>query len=769
MEFDIEKMCRVCLKTNIESVLLFEKPKKVGGVSICEMISELTIYKVQRHDEFPHLICYECIERVENAYAFKKDFEQSHRKLVTYLDSINKYQVVHDIKSISTDEKSTQTIDSSLYPCEKCDQKFTKYERLREHRAFAHKGTANLCRICNKSFNRLAGLKSHISATHPEIGYHNLSNQCYVCNKMFTRRDHVTRHIKNVHKIPSTLAGLGLGLGTDISNTEKEIELFNETLEEGECNLDGSASKEKAEDVVECLVCNRSFKSVNRLNRHMQTIHQLDPVKILKQEQNDEMNSSFDNNMDLLAESDVYKNYTNKDGKASYNEEYNEGNDDYDNENNDDESSEDDSNDDDNDEDSKSDYNPNDSVKNLITNNTEFVAANSFIKTEDEMNVPPVEESKDILTIKQEKMDFTPTEIIYQPPKQEKRTRTQTHNDCFEKVDEGKFRCNMCEKIFKSPYHVRRHYLSHTQEKAFQCTMCEMRFNRSDHLKNHMTKHNPIKPYLCEFCDASYGRADHLKRHREVHHLNDPNVASQIKGEVCEYCNKSYSSKSYLQKHLLKHTQKCWKCKLCSVVFETDEALKEHAKTHSKDKPFLCSECGLCFPRKNYLIIHMRRHNGERPYKCQYCEKGFPRSTDLKAHEKCHTGEKTHFCSVCGKGFPRPYKLSVHMRIHTGEKPYQCTHCPKAFAQCNDLKSHIRRHTGERFRCEFCDVGFIQKYNLTQHKAHAHGIITESRLGRVAKINVATATPEVVMTEGLVNSIPKLEMELPPFGDVVLQ
>ncbi|XP_055842587.1 zinc finger protein 91-like [Episyrphus balteatus] len=756
MEFDIEKMCRVCLKTNLESVLLFEEPKKIGGVSISDMISELTIYKVHRHDEFPHLICYECIERVENAYAFKKDFEQSHRKLVTYLDSINKYQAVGDIKPIPTEEKSTQTIDSTLYPCEKCDQKFIKYERLREHRAVAHKGSANLCRICNKSFNRLAGLKSHISAAHPEIGYHNSSNQCYVCNKMFTRRDHVTRHIRNVHKIHTS----GMDLGLEITKTDNSEECTNPIVEEGECNADG-VLKSEIKQLIECLVCYKNFSSPNRLNRHMMKIHQLDSTNILKQEQNSEMNT-FENEVELLAEPDVYRNYSNEDDEGHYDNEDIGGNDvDDDDDDDEDESDEDDEDDDDADaddndgddneaNDSKNDDGLNSSGDAVVTN-TEFVAANSFIKCEAEtLQVPPSTEEIKKVTIKQEKPDFNITEIIYKPPKQEKNTKNESTFDCFHRIEDGKFGCNLCEKTFKSSYHVKRHFLSHTQEKAFPCTMCEMRFNRADHLKNHMTKHNPVKPFQCDSCDASYGRADHLKRHKEMHHSNDPN-ATPIKGEVCEICNKSYSSKSYLQKHMLKHTEKCWKCKLCSVVFETNEALKEHSKTHSKDKPFLCSECGLCFPRKNYLIIHMRRHNGERPYKCQYCDKGFPRSTDLKAHEKCHTGEKTHFCNVCGKGFPRPYKLSVHMRIHTGEKPYQCMHCPKAFAQCNDLKAHIRRHTGERFRCELCGAGFIQKYNLTQHKADAHGIIKESRLGRVVKVNISEpphqVLPEVVMND----------------------
>ena len=86
-------------------------------------------FQIRRHDDFPHQICLECMQRVRSAYQLKKQFERSHRKLLTYLESINKITV--DIKPDRPNHKSIQTEDITFYPCEKCDDMFMNLQDLR--------------------------------------------------------------------------------------------------------------------------------------------------------------------------------------------------------------------------------------------------------------------------------------------------------------------------------------------------------------------------------------------------------------------------------------------------------------------------------------------------------------------------------------------------------------------------------------------------------------------------------------------------------------
>lgn len=338
------------------------------------------------------------------------------------------------------------------------------------------------------------------------------------------------------------------------------------------------------------------------------------------------------------------------------------------------------------------------------------------------------------------------------------------------KKKERSHKCDICGKIYSRATHLRRHLLTHSEEKPLSCKVCNKGFTRLDHLNVHMHHHSDTKPFTCDICQRGFVRSEHLRKHKEARH--GTNKTKTPKTEFCEVCKKGFTTSKYLHIHMRSHTDRIWSCKLCAEKFKTKPELTAHSKSHAaSEKPFLCSECGLRFVRNDYLVIHMRRHKGEKPYKCKFCGKGFPRATDLTVHERwndssrrlllnliklndpCryHTGEKTHLCTICGKGFQRAYNLLVHMRVHTGERPYSCPHCTKRFAQGNDLKAHVRRHTGERFKCDICGDGFIQGYHLTQHKRNVHGIDTKSHIRRVEKFT--TATEQLKQMEALQNQL----------------
>lgn len=290
------------------------------------------------------------------------------------------------------------------------------------------------------------------------------------------------------------------------------------------------------------------------------------------------------------------------------------------------------------------------------------------------------------------------------------------------KISSGVHKCEYCNKEFQRGTHLRRHILTHTQEKHFICKICSKAFSRSDHLTIHETTfHSQERPFGCQLCEKSFKRAEHLRNHMETKHNGSVDSKKEY---ICEVCAKGFASAKNLESHVKTHTQpKVYRCSYCGEKFSNKNDQRLHVRQlHLEGKSFLCSECGQSFLRNDYLKVHMRRHNGIKPFKCKFCPKAFPRKTDLRVHEKYHTNEKAHLCTICGKSFHRAYNLVVHTRTHNGLKPYQCPHCPKSFAQGNDLKAHVRRHTGERYRCEICNEGFIQGYQLTNHRRTVHNI-----------------------------------------------
>ncbi|NXN94324.1 MAZ protein, partial [Rhinopomastus cyanomelas] len=145
--------------------------------------------------------------------------------------------------------------------------------------------------------------------------------------------------------------------------------------------------------------------------------------------------------------------------------------------------------------------------------------------------------------------------------------------------------CDACGKVFRDFYHLRRHQLSHSDERPFQCPVCQQRFKRKDRMGHHVRGHHGAthRPYGCTHCPKSFSRPDHLNSHiRQVH-----------------------------------STERPFKCQTCGAAFATRDRLRAHGVRHEEKVP--CPVCGkLLSPA--YVGDHLRGHGPPRP--CQLCNKG---------------------------------------------------------------------------------------------------------------------------------------------------
>jgi hypothetical protein len=76
-----------------------------------------------------------------------------------------------------------------------------------------------------------------------------------------------------------------------------------------------------------------------------------------------------------------------------------------------------------------------------------------------------------------------------------------------------------CGKFFSHLGNVRRHMLSHSNERKFTCdaARCGKRFTQRSHLKTHARTHTGEKPYQCPRCDKDFSQKGHLKSHVSTH------------------------------------------------------------------------------------------------------------------------------------------------------------------------------------------------------------------------------------------------------------
>ncbi|XP_075158564.1 uncharacterized protein LOC142231804 [Haematobia irritans] len=753
--YNKDTICRICLQPEPDLYPIFDPVKSqstdtnfITPVTVAEILTECSKYKVTRDDKLPTNICLACLELARSAHSFKLQTEKSYRRL----------KALYDITWVSEEKdegegrlvnRYTQTEKSTIFQCESCTKKFFIESELRLHRTTCQI-LAKKCRVCGEIFNHLGQLKVHLSTEHPSEGIR-CEYKCELCQREFARKDHMKRHVRKVHKIDDKLIVSKVSLDepeiqiqnptslpTDLNNYSSHWPDYNEEEEEPDTTRNMEQNATVATNPFSSEDDDADFSNMDAedVKNFAETLAQ--PEISIKVEKLDYMDSGLQNtkpqeltggeNSDQIIQTLKPEKTEGYEGKLepvgfvdfdnqTYNDRVGDGG------NTDGQTSESDDNysdkyddDDDNDEDD------------------DDVEDKNVSKGEDHEDFKPLMENA--------KKEEQPT-TLKESPTCSSNTKTRKPRRRYGTSNEEENRCKECDRTFSRYNHLLRHMLTHSDEKPHICKICSKGFSRSDHLQKHIQSIHAEKNYKCDQCDAAYGRKDHLQRHIETRHNKNPSVPKPQ--YACDMCEKKFTTKTYLARHRLLHTHRLYACKHCTATFTEKEQMKEHQKKeHSQPRNFLCSICGDSFQRNEYLKIHMRRHTGEKPYKCRFCEKGFPRSTDLKMHERYHIGLKPNLCNLCGKGFHRPYNLTIHMRTHTGEKPYKCPQCPQAFAQSNDLKAHIRRHTGERFRCDKCSAAFLQRYGLNAHLRSVHGIIVTSFTGRLRKADQAGGDHEEI-------------------------
>ena len=166
-------------------------------------------------------------------------------------------------------------------------------------------------------------------------------------------------------------------------------------------------------------------------------------------------------------------------------------------------------------------------------------------------------------------------------------------------------------------------------------------------------------------------------------------------------------------------------CLKCFTIFLTSEEEKAHDeihKTHSNsvytqnhnnpNKSMLDTQYNnSAFQEKTKSFVKTNHSNNIT--KCYVCCKQFSLNvtklvhlqTHLYVHvSKCTTGfvkvidvgKQLFKCNKCEKGFAQSYNLPRHQRTHTGERPYESSLCKKAVFQPHHLSVQKRTHTGEK-------------------------------------------------------------------------
>lgn len=84
--------------------------------------------------------------------------------------------------------------------------------------------------------------------------------------------------------------------------------------------------------------------------------------------------------------------------------------------------------------------------------------------------------------------------------------------------------CHICLKTFRDSSTLKRHLLTHSEDRPFKCEECNKSFRRKDHLQEHVIVHNEVRPFACQQCGKSFSRKNGLKTHM-IRTSHGPHVA----------------------------------------------------------------------------------------------------------------------------------------------------------------------------------------------------------------------------------------------------
>ncbi|KAJ0177300.1 hypothetical protein K1T71_007309 [Dendrolimus kikuchii] len=106
------------------------------------------------------------------------------------------------------------------------------------------------------------------------------------------------------------------------------------------------------------------------------------------------------------------------------------------------------------------------------------------------------------------------------------------------------FFCDLCPYRSKYKYYLVMHMRTHTGEKPYKCPECPATFVNPSNLNKHKLTHQE-KQFKCQLCEKAFRTNTALREHHQATHMN-------IK-HTCNYCGRDFCYKSDLRKHEIRY------------------------------------------------------------------------------------------------------------------------------------------------------------------------------------------------------------------------
>ena len=376
-------------------------------------------------------------------------------------------------------------------------------------------------------------------------------------------------------------------------------------------------------------------------------------------------------------------------------------------------------------------------------------------------------------------------------------------------ADTKPYVCKICHEAFSDLNSLTSHKEQHvfpdhedaiterieTDTKPYLCDMCKEAFKTLNGFLHHKVTLCPevsrtltetdTKPHLCDLCPEIFTDKEQLVSHEKQHGfpesedpITEPDVnslashkeqqhgfPSEAKTNLKPETSDSSSTSHSILGSISFDSEGLFICVHCKNIFDTEEALNHHLKTHriARDVPDVTTVRLANQKESTSTALQTCKHKEEtsqpdgcipceqlidsckfpKPQQCKLCDKSFTERRSFNVHMLTHRS-KRHFLDRttstghnCENIFEAEETLNNHLHIQSStevnadvtpvisdqhdidstgtaleRKTYQCKKCKETFELKPEYTKHLRRH-GFIYDCSQCGEVLTQNGQLT--------------------------------------------------------
>jgi len=164
-------------------------------------------------------------------------------------------------------------------------------------------------------------------------------------------------------------------------------------------------------------------------------------------------------------------------------------------------------------------------------------------------------------------------------------------------------------------------------------------------------------------------------------------------------------------------------CDFVTEIKDNDEDLKSHLRTVHNWGDWPCSDqnCGYIGHsqknRNSHQQMHTRRSERLFSNKCPVvnCHSSFKHLNNLETHLRYHRNEFDE-CQYCPYRYIDSKSYRSHLRNHFRIRDFKCDICDLSFIDIGSLNRHNSKHEGITYLCKLCDLKFMANHVTTMQR-----------------------------------------------------